>query len=357
MSLGQDRLVAMKPDAVLQILNPDTAQIAFSNHTVTFSGVPIVRSLEVLVPSLSTPRQPSKLISDVATTTDLDESVITLAVELLINSKCLFETDGTSHVRTGVRPFLASLGLDPTVLVGAGQVSPLAVCPTESRESLRELLQRSEICAEIVSFSQGDQRTSIGERLGEIIAPNSAEDRLILCWGYPYKSALPRMINQFAAARRLSALYGFCDTSVGRVGPWVFPGNGSCLECLLRRFMANGGPNEVLADEHYRRATASYLPAAPISHPAFEMSVAAAFVLEATKIIWRLQPSTLGSFWEHNIFSPRVTKRVVLRVPKCGVCRSDMPPRLPWDVVYPELSALDGREMSVALNPGEQDDG
>ncbi|WP_431673927.1 TOMM precursor leader peptide-binding protein [Rhizobium leguminosarum] len=321
------------PDVVFIPIQPDIAQLAFSNHSVTFNGMPIVTALESAIDALRAPLSLSCFVKNMHERTGASEQLSEMLIDLLLNAKCILRRKG--GVKTNPS-FADQLNLRSDHTNEGSDTAPILFCPNDKKDFFSDLFSQCDVQGPIIGFEYGKQPRDVRSVVEQVISENVKQ--LVLVWGFPYRASLPRIVNELSLQNGFPVLYGTCDSAVGRVGPWVLPGSTSCLECLLSRFASNGGINEVVANKHYRIATERYLPLPALVHPAFGSMLASAFLQEATKVLKRIHPSTMGSLWEYDFLSPQPIKRTVLRAPRCQACKPSNAPRLPWNAVYPNLS-------------------
>lgn len=335
--MDREIFFSMKAGSVLVGEDPAAVYIVGENHVSTFNGIPIARAIRVLFPLLEHEITRHELILSALKSSELTEQILEVAFDVLKNSSCLLERAKPSPHSDSVADklwkagILATCGLDKTKIT--------VVCPSDSEEMVTRSLGACGIECKVLSFDLGQQKQTVSLRINEYLQETPIH--LALCWGFSLRSSVPRVINAASLTYNFSALYGYCNSILARVGPWVLPGDSSCVECLIARLMSNAGSDEVAATQLYGRATDSYLPAQSVPHPAFEAIALAEFSLEASRIIWRLQPATLGAFWERSFLAGFGIKRTILRVPRCRCRGYFQPPKLPWDAILPQLSVLD----------------
>jgi bacteriocin biosynthesis cyclodehydratase domain-containing protein len=124
--------------------------------------------------------------------------------------------------------------------------------------------------------------------------------------------------NRHCVRERIPFLPVVLQDLVGRIGPLVVPGEGSCLECLRAR------ENSHIDDPETHRAA---------EHGAYEGQVITAFhpsmasvlgdiaAMELLKLYGQFMRSRLvGRMIEVNLIVPELTERRVLKLPRCSVC-------------------------------------
>jgi len=338
-NINQDlsALYGLRPGAELFRPSLDTIQIVFANHTATFSGKAVADGVVALASALEEVKTRDAALTESAEISGLAPEFLQLVFDLLVSSACLFRTDSTSELgmpRKGIAAFLASIGADPNYNYDQKRGRVVLITPAACSASIEQLLQLNELQPYTMALEANGEYNEIVAR-----ALSSSDPTPVLCWGYSYRSPVAREVNKLCLSQGREALFGFCEGIVGRIGPWLIPQNGPCLECLLQRLLSNAGRAELEVDKTYQLAYQLKVPELKPTHPGFEALVASAFALEAARIAWRLQPSCLGGVLEHSFVEHSVVRRSVLRAPRCPACRPERPRRLPWNAVYPQVPA------------------
>jgi bacteriocin biosynthesis cyclodehydratase domain-containing protein len=338
-NINQDlsALYGLRPGAELFRSSLDRVQVVFANHTATFSGKAVVDGVVALSSVLGEVKTRDAALTESAEISGLTPEFLQLVFDLLVSSACLFRIDSNSKLgmpRKGVAAFLASIGTDPNLNYDQRRGRVVLITPATRSASIQQLLQLNELEPYTVALeANGEYKDPVTRAL------SSSDATPVLCWGYSYRSPLAREVNKLCVSQGREALFGFCEGLVGRIGPWLIPQNGPCLECLLQRLLSNSGRAELEVDKAYQRAYELKVPELKPTHPGFEALVASAFALEAARIAWRLQPSCLGGVLEHSFVDHSVVRRTVLRAPRCPACRPERPRRLAWNAIYPQVPA------------------
>ncbi|MDQ3964529.1 MAG: TOMM precursor leader peptide-binding protein [Actinomycetota bacterium] len=333
--------VRLRPGAAILDNSSDELQIAFPNHTVTLVSPLVVRTVRALLPGLEIGRERASIIGEVATATSLEPEFVDYVVGVLENSQCVYSDENGRDRVDRLGAFDALLGDDPTEAARGRAESTVLVVRPEGVEALESSTADAGISVETVELEVG----TTTEKARSLVRDGlDAGPDLAVAWGFPYRLPFARMLNALALEQRASILFGTCEGIVGRVGPFVMPGNSACLECANLRMLANAGGPEVRAVAAHRVKLGDRLPEAWPAHPVFEGAVARFMVLEAAEIAAGRPSSTIGGILEYSFPLGRPVRRPIYRVPRCDACGGDRPRRLAWDVRMgaPEVRKVPG---------------
>ena len=162
-----------------------------------------------------------------------------------------------------------------------------------------------------------------------------------MSWDLAYRSPAARAVNE-AGQMGFTVLFGACEGLVARIGPFVIPGVTPCLECLNARLLSHAGAEELSCFRAYRLRHCHVLEAGRPTHPIFRNAVAGFLALELSQIILNKPPQTLGGVVEFAMTEGTVSRRSVLKVPRCPACRVAKPPRNAWNASFPSPSVKGG---------------
>jgi bacteriocin biosynthesis cyclodehydratase domain-containing protein len=309
-------------------------QIAFANYTATLQSPPVVKVATVLLDVLREPTSRDVAVHDAAAATQLTEPFVRYVLETLGRLRCLVDVpaDGLP-LDDHIDAFHGYVSDDPAGLRDdLFAARPLLVHFGDGIIDAPRLARASGLDGTThIAIAAG---TPCHELLDEIAAALSDASVLVV-WGLPYRLGLTASLNDLAIARDKPVLFGACEGLVGRVGPYVIPGNTACLECAMSRLLAHAGAPEHRAQPAYRSRYRDVVPAPWPTHPAFETAILAQFVLELARIVGRLGAQTVGGMLEYRFGDGCAERHIVLRVPRCPACHPTCPPRLPWDAVFP----------------------
>jgi thiazole/oxazole-forming peptide maturase SagC family component len=130
---------------------------------------------------------------------------------------------------------------------------------------------------------------------------------------------LLRELNRFCIEHKRSYLPVTLYNGMGRVGPLVVPYETACYECFYAR------ANSHLVDQEMRQAIDDAAFAGqPFTgfHPSMASILGDFAAMELTKFYSGSFPPNTGVMVEVNLIATQVTKRKVLKVPRCVVCSS-----------------------------------
>ena len=309
----------------------DEVQIAFPNYTVSLSSTPVVRAVRALLPHLEVGAERDSVVEEVASATSLEPDFVRYVVKILESSRCLYGSGKENELLDRRASFDALLGDDVAETHRRLAETKVLVIGASGIEQAGNAVADAGLSVDVVELEPG---TTIEKASSLVGAALDAGPDLAIAWGFPYRLPFARMLNDVALERRARVLFGVCEGIVGRVGPYVMPGNTACLECANLRFLANAGGPELKAVSAHRVTLGDRLPDPWPAHPLFEGAVARFLALEAAQIAGGLPPSTIDAILEYSYPQGFVERRPVLRVPRCPSCRPRRPQRLAWDVRF-----------------------
>ena len=318
----------LRPGATVYEISTDELQISFPNYTATFTSPAVTKGVAAIVRAIGTGATRASVVRRAALATGLDGEVIEYLLESMLSSNCLLV--GTrEQADTPLREFHAYLGgasedLDQRL----NDARCILVQPEGDPGGLVEALAQIEVQVDVITPTPG---TSSAATLGEL-AERLDSATVIGCWNVPYRSPFARAINETALRHAVPTLFGTCEGIVGRVGPFVLPGNTACLECLNDRLLSLAGGPELRAYRAYRLRNEDLVPEPWPSHPLFVRAVAALFGVELVQVALRRPSVASGGFVEYRVADARAERHPVLRVPGCSACRPQSARRLAWDV-------------------------
>ena len=126
-----------------------------------------------------------------------------------------------------------------------------------------------------------------------------------------------RQWNEFCVERGRIYLPVVQHESIGYVGPLVVPGEAACYECLRAR------ENSAMDDPAERRLTepvALATQSVAAVHPSIPSVLGQIAALELVKFLGRVSTRAVGTLIEVNLLEPSITRRRVLKIPRCAVC-------------------------------------
>jgi bacteriocin biosynthesis cyclodehydratase domain-containing protein len=327
-------VLRVRPGAHVLAITADTLQIAFANYTATFNSPPVVQAATALLELLGEPINSDAAVRDAASATGLTEPFVRYVLETLARMHCIIDVpDGVlprdepidafyGYMSDNAAGLQADLSAARPLLVhfGGGLVDAAGL-------AIASGLHATEALAVVPGAACQDALDEIAERIAHVSA--------LVVWGLPYRLGLTGSLNDLAIAHDTPVLFGACEGLVGRVGPYVIPGNTACLECATNRLLANAGAPERRALPAFRARYRDVVPEPWPTHPVFEQAVLAQWVLELTRIVGRVGAQTIGGMLEYRFGDGCAERHTVLRVPRCPACHPARPSRLPWDAVFP----------------------
>jgi bacteriocin biosynthesis cyclodehydratase domain-containing protein len=324
-------LTSLRPGAHILRISADTIQVAFPNYTATLKSPPVVKAATELLDLFRNPVSRDDAVCSVAESTQLTEPFVSYVVETLDRCRCLMNVyAGEDHAKSN--PFFGyvsenpqqlsnDLGAARTLLVHFGSTcEPLALATNSGLVGTTEVgIEAGASCQTVLTRITGalDDRT------------------MMIVWGLPYRLGLTASINDLAIAAGKPVLFGACEGIVGRVGPYVIPGNTACLDCATNRLLSNAGAPEIQMVRSFRARHSDLVPEPWPTHSVFELAVFAQLMLEVTRIAGRLGSQTIGGLLEYRFGDGCAERHTVLRVPRCPSCHPARPSRLAWDAIFP----------------------
>jgi bacteriocin biosynthesis cyclodehydratase domain-containing protein len=203
--------------------------------------------------------------------------------------------------------------------------------PAGDPGGIADALQRLDLHIDIIEADPGAPTAPILSTLADALEPAT----VLGCWNLPYRSPFARQVNELVAAGTVPVLFGSCEGVVGRVGPFVIPGNTACLECVNVRLLAHAGGQEMRAYQQYRLRNGEVVPPVWPMHPLFVRAVASMFAVELLEVAMVRPSVTTGGFVEYRVGGAAAERHPVVRVPGCSTCRPQSPRRVAWDVRLP----------------------
>lgn len=331
----------LRPGAAILDNSTDEIQIAFPNHTVTLVSPPVVKAVRALLPGLEIGRERGSIISEVTTATSLEPDFVEYVVGVLENSQCLYSDEGGRERVDRRGAFDALLGGDPAEAARRRAEPAVLLVRPAGVEAVELSMTDAGLRVETVELEVGTTTEKAGSLVRDAL---DAGPDLAVAWGFAYRLPFARMLNELAIERRANVLFGTCEGVVGRVGPFVMPGNSACLDCANLRLLANAGGPELRAVAAHRVKLGDRLPEPWPAHPVFEGAVARFLVLEAAEIAAGRPSSTIGGIIEYSYPLGLPVRRPIYRVPRCDACGHDRPRRLAWDARMgaPEVRKVPG---------------
>jgi bacteriocin biosynthesis cyclodehydratase domain-containing protein len=330
----QPVLVQLRPGAHVLEISADTLQIAFANYTVTLNSPPVVKAASSLLKTLRHATTRDSAVCSAASANQLTEPFVQYVLETLTRTRCLIEIpDGWQDLNEPNDAFLGYISDQPALLRDdLAAARPLLIDFGDGSAAALELAVAGGLTgAAQFAVKPGTPCTEVLDGVAEALD----EASMLIVWGLPYRLGLTASLNDLAIARDKSVLFGACEGLVGRVGPFVIPGNTACLECAVSRMLAHAGAPEQRAMPAYRARHRDVVPTPWPTSPVFEGAVLAQLVLEAVRIAGRLGVRTVGGILEYRFADGCAERHNVLRVPRCPACHPARPPRLPWDAIFP----------------------
>ncbi len=334
----------LRPGAVLFDIAADRLQISFPNYTATFTSPPVAKGIRALLKELETPGERSELVHRASVAAEMEPEFIDYLIAIMLQSNCLYlETTPVAEAQESpLVEFYASIGEDPgKVVEKLGSARPLVVSPIADAEKLSEALRSGGIAGEVVAIPPG---ITCEDGLAEVKARIPTGSRLLVSWNFAYRLPFTRFLNSLSFEMGIPALFGACEGIIGRIGPYIIPRNTACLECYNRRLLAHSGEPELQAFQQYRIRYQDSIPAAWPKHPNFNQATLEIFALEVAHIVSDRPPRTIGSVIEYSYADITTRHHPVYRIPRCEICHSGRPQRVPWSVQFPAPTVKDGSE-------------
>lgn len=324
----------LRPGADLLEVSEDKLHIAFPNHTVTFTTPVVTTGIKALLAAMDQDEEAEAMIARVSFDNNLDAGFVSYLFEMLEGTHCLYWCESESTTSNHGNPlwnYFASIGESPARVKEILEAAHLVVLTSEvARQSLADGLAASGMVADVVSLPP---TTPVSEIALEMRKHFDGRSGLAVSWGFPYRSPAAQMINQ-TAMEGISVLFGACEGSVARIGPYVIPRSTPCLECFNSRLLSHSGTEELSCFTAYRLRHQHVVQEHKPTHPVFLSSVSGFLVLELTQILLRRPPRTLGGVVEYGLMDGSVTRRSLLKVPRCVACKTAQPPRFAWNAMF-----------------------
>ena len=324
----------LRPGAEVLEVSEDKLHIAFSNHTVTFTTPVVTSGIKALIAAMDQNEDRDAMISRVASDRHLEPGFVSYLFEMLEASHCLYWSeaeDNGSNQADEVWDYFASTGESPAKVKQVLEATrPIILTSEAGRQPLVDALKGSGVIADVVPLPPS---TPVSEIAAEMRRYFNGTGGLTVSWGFPYRSPTAQMINK-TAMEGISVLFGACEGSVARIGPYVIPRSTPCLECLNTRLLSHSGAEELSCFNVYRLRHQHVVQPSKPTHPVFLRAVAGFLVLELTQILLRRPPATLGGVVEYGLSDGSVTRRSLLKVPRCVACRTAQPPRFAWNASF-----------------------
>jgi bacteriocin biosynthesis cyclodehydratase domain-containing protein len=328
-------LPALRPAAIVFDVSPDELQVAFPNHTVTFTGVPVVRGVQALLAAFEAGATRDDAVAAVAARAELGVGFVEYIFKLLVDNNCLYwkgRDEAPPLDRLG--RFYAGLGDDPaSVAKRLASTAVTVITLDDAAERLGTVLTSAGLRDDVIALDHRARPEDAIRRLEERVA--SSTPSVLVCWDIAYRLPFARLVNDWASQHCVPTLFGACEGAVARVGPFFVPRNTACLECANARLLTHAGAGELRCFGNYRQRFADRIAQPIPSHPLFAEVVERQLVLEVAHIALGRPPHTLGALLEWTFGEPGAIRRPVLRVPGCEGCRAPGPRRIPWDVRFP----------------------
>lgn len=332
---SSEEWLCLRPGASVLESSSERLLIAFANYTVTFSSPPVTKGIHALLSLLQGNRTRVEAIRLGSEMTGLDPEFIGYLIDLLLTNNCLYKRSLPAVQLTeqnALVEFFAYLGQDPALTIAACRAHKLlVVIPSSANEDFAQLIDAAGLVADLLVVRPG---TSCRVALAQIEDLAGSSSSMLICWNFPYRLPFARLLNDLAIKIKTPILFGACEGVVGRIGPYVIPGNTACLECCNSRLLAHAGGAELQAFTAYRVKYEDVIPSPCPTHPLFHDAVVRLFAIELSLILTKNPPRTIGGFIEHRFFDSAVSRHTVHKVPRCPGCSSPRPQRFAWDARF-----------------------
>jgi len=323
-------IIRLRPGAAIYEISTDELQISFPNYTATFTSPDVTNAVRAILAALDGGAPRASVIETAAAATGFSPDVIDYLVDSLLGSNCLY-VGSEEQIGTPLREFQAYIGdADADFEERLANARCVLVQPAGDRGGIAEALAELEVKVDVIEATPGESSSPPLDALREALASAT----VVGCWNVPYRSPFARTVNEIAIQHPVPVLFGTCEGIVGRVGPFVLPGNTACLECLNDRLLSLAGGPELRAYRAYRLRNEEIVPPPWPSHPLFVRAVAALFGVELLNVALRRPSVTSGGFVEYRLGDAGAERHPVLRVPGCPMCRPQSSKRLAWDVRF-----------------------
>jgi bacteriocin biosynthesis cyclodehydratase domain-containing protein len=292
----------------------DGRRIVFehADRAVLLEGAAVRQLLPRLLP----------LLDGTRTVADIVAVVGVPAKPAIVNALTLLAERGLLAAGPGVGG-PAELRATAEELASGGTAAP-AVAARRIRSACVAVAGDSRVAVETARLLAGSGVLSVRRRA--LDEPADGDDLLVAAPSPAELGAL-RICNELALESRTTWLQALpFDGRMAAVGPLFLPGETACHVCYsLRRSASRGfGELERLLEEQ---------PACAPAGPALELLVAAAvstLALQWLALLDQRLPGVLHAIEPEG--GPRVTRHLVLRVPRCPACSSTarLAPPAPW---------------------------
>lgn len=341
-SSGRQGQPALRPGVQILYAAEDKVHLSFANHTATFTGVQVVRSVKSLISEFGAGRDAIEVVRRASAVVGYSPDFLNYVLALLESSHCLWwsqqSTDADSPFLDELAIHFAAIGENPSEIAHTLEESkPLVVAPVPHAAFLQASLETCGIGAEVRAYPAGTPL----DCLRAILMEARDAQRLVASWGFPYRSVAARIVNSFAVDG-LSVLFGSCEGRLGRIGPFVMGRETACLECLNVRLITNGGIEELSVSLMQKSLSATDIPPPAPAHPAFICAVSSFYALELQGILLKRPPRTISRVLEFSEVHASSVHRTVLKAPRCEACSRQVPRRFAWNTTVSSPKVKDG---------------
>jgi len=316
-------------------ISAEELQVSLVNHTSTFTSPPVVQTVRALLDGLKKSSTRTLLIDHVANKIKRTPKFVAYVLDLLENTGCLYRDSESSsdQLHEGqLRDFFACIGSDPGINIELlSEATPVVVLPESEISNVSVVLENAGINGRLVGISAG---TSCKEGLRSVRKTLDDGTTMLVSWNFAYRMPFSRLLNDLAIERDVPILFGVCEGVVGHLGPYVIPQNTACLECVVKRMIANAGGHENRVLATFRTRYQNTVPSSGPTHPLFREAIFRLLVIELSRILLQYPPITIGGVIEHTFGTESAHRHVVLKVPFCESCHPARPQRIPWDAHF-----------------------
>jgi hypothetical protein len=279
------RLTTLRPGAQILEISADVLQVAFPNYTATLKSPPVVKAALELLKLFRNPVPRENAVCAASQATGLTEPFVQYVVETLDRCRCLTNLCAGEEDFKLSDSFLGYISEDAQQLSDdLGATRPLLVHFGSTSDPLALAKSAGVIDVTEITVEPGAHCQTILDRITGVL-----QDRtMLVVWGLPYRLGLTASINDLAIDTGKPVLFGACEGVLGRVGPYVIPGNTPCLDCATSRLLSNAGAPEMQMLRSFRARYSDVVPEPWPTHSVFELAVLTQFVLELTRIAGRL---------------------------------------------------------------------
>jgi bacteriocin biosynthesis cyclodehydratase domain-containing protein len=351
---SQQARIRLRPGAEVLRISSDRLQVALPNHNATFTGANAVRPLERILDRIEAGEGEAvqTIVSQVSSETGNSEDFVRYLLRILEQHGCTYYDDRQPPGETApaadsptpaLDSHLAQSGMKPAAARARLADFPVTLLvPDRLAEIAQQQLQTAGLqAARLMPLRQGQDVEQAQETLDARLA--SEPPALVTCFGLSYRSSLARLINESCIEHKVPVMFGVIDGLLGRIGPYVAPGDTACLECALERVLSNSSSEDVNALLAHRVRTNGKIGFPPEPHPLFENAILAMFLLETSQIALGRFSRALGGIIEQASVAGISTHNSLLRTPRCPVCSPTKPQRMAWDARFsaPKVKAVD----------------